>query len=307
MNGGVIDGGGAGLIPGFVGATLDRADAWRGDADRMTEAAGMLSARLLRLDGLDPDVDSAGDLVWGSMAEAGPDAELVFLGLDNGRPRWAAVPPPGARIDVRSRSVWRVLAFLPPDQLALYGTARSLIDWHSRHRFCANCGAPTRIAKGGWQRDCAVPANGGCGAQHFPRTDPVVIMLAEHDGHALVGRQAAWPRGNMSALAGFIEPGEAMEEAVARELHEEAGVRVVPGGVRYVASQPWPFPSQLMIGCVAEVAGRDIIIDHNELETAMWVSKSDVRAALRGEDGALFKAPPPFAIAHNLLMHWATS
>jgi NAD+ diphosphatase len=206
------------------------------------------------------------------------------------------------RIDVRSRSVWRVLAFLPPDQLALYGTARSLIDWHSRHRFCANCGAPTRIAKGGWQRDC-----GGCGAQHFPRTDPVVIMLAEHDGHALVGRQAAWPRGNMSALAGFIEPGEAMEEAVARELHEEAGVRVVPGGVRYVASQPWPFPSQLMIGCVAKVEGRDIIIDHNELETAMWVSKSDVRAALRGEDGALFKTPPPFAIAHNLLMHWATS
>ena len=181
--------------------------------------------------------------------------------------------------------------------MALYGGARSLIDWHHRHRFCAQCGAPTHIAKGGWQRDCS-----GCGASHFPRVDPVTIMLAQHDGAVLVARQAMWPTGRFSALAGFVEPGESLEEAVLRELHEEAGIMCTD--VRYIASQPWPFPSQLMIACIANAPHRDIVLDATELSDAMWVDRAQVRAALAGDADALFLAPPPYAIAHTLLSHW---
>ena len=283
--------------PGFTGALIDRCDAIRSDPDRLHQAMTALSARLLRLDGIDPQEDGQGQLVWGSMAEAEPDTELLFLGQVDGKPRFAALPPPGTPVDARSRTCWRVLPFLAPDQVALYGAARSLIDWHARHGFCANCGQMTKVAKGGWQRDCHA-----CGAQHFPRTDPVVIMLAESGDDVLVGRQPMFPKGNYSALAGFVEPGESIEEAVARELHEEAGIRV--SGVRYVASQPWPFPSSLMIGCIATATSREIILDTNELEDAMWVRRGDVRAAMDGLTDAVFKVPPPFAIAHTLLSQW---
>ncbi len=284
-------------MPGFTGATIDRADAVRQDPARLAQLVGSLGARLLRLDGIDPVEGEPGRLAWGSMAEAPADAELIFLGLDEGRPRFAALPPRGARLDARSRSCWRVLPHLADAEVALYGAARSLIDWHHRHRHCANCGAGTAVAKGGWQRDC-----GGCGAQHFPRTDPVVIMLAEHDGAVLVGRQHGWPDARYSALAGFVEPGESLEEAVAREIYEEAGVRV--GAVRYIASQPWPFPSSLMIACIGAAAARDITIDTTELESAMWVSREGVAAAMAGEPDAPFVAPPPFAIAHTLFARW---
>ena len=285
------------ITPGFTGARIDRADAIRNDPARLAEAQSAISARLLRLDGLDPQGDEQGQLVWGSLAEAGDDAELAFLGLVDGKPRWVALAPPGTVIDARSRTVWRVLNFLNPDQVAMYGAARSLIDWHARHRFCANCGAPTHSAKGGWQRSCS-----GCGAQHFPRTDPVVIMLAEHDGSVLVGRQPPWPKGNFSALAGFIEPGESIEEAVARELFEEAGVTTT--AVRYTASQPWPFPSSLMIGCIASVSDKAIVLDTNELEAAMWVTRDEVAAAVAGAADARFTAPPVFAIANSLFRYW---
>ncbi len=256
-----------------------------------------LSARLLRLDGIDPEEGEPGCLAWGSLAEAAPDADLIFLGLEQGKPRFAALPPPDIAVDARSRTCWRVLPFLAADQVALYGAARSLIDWHARHRFCANCGNPTVMAKGGWQRDCP-----SCQAQHFPRTDPVVIMLAEHDGSVLVGRQHGWPAGRFSALAGFLEPGESLEEAVARELFEEAGVRTT--SVRYVASQPWPFPSSLMVGCIAQVASRDLVLDESEIEAAMWVDHAAVAASMAGDPAASFIAPPPFAIAHSLFAHW---
>ncbi len=287
-------------LPGFCGALLDRADHVRSSPEALADARASLSARLLRLGGLDPELDDHGGLAWGSMAEADPEAELVFLGLLDGRPRWAALPAASARIDARSRSVWAVLGLLGPADLALYGGARSLIDWHHRHRFCAQCGAPTAVAKGGWQRDCAA-----CGASHFPRVDPVTIMLAEHDGAVLVARQAVWPRGRFSALAGFVEPGESLEEAVCRELQEEAGIACTD--VRYVASQPWPFPSQLMIACIARAPHRDIVLDATELSEAMWVDRDQVHAALAGDGGAPFLAPPPYAIAHSLLSHWAGS
>ena len=157
------------------------------------------------------------------------------------------------------------------------------------------------LAKGGWQRDCA-----GCGAEHFPRVDPVTIMLVEHDDALLLGRQPRFPQGNYSALAGFVEPGEAIEEAVAREVLEEAGVRV--RDVTYVASQPWPFPSSLMIGCHAQADDRALAIDRTELEDARWFTRAEVAEALaasaRGARGRAFNTPPPTAIAHHLLRWW---
>ena len=283
--------------PGFTGSRLDRADGWRSDPGKLAEARGSLAARLLLLHGLDPQLDADGGLAWGSLADADPERDLLFLGLLDGAPCWAQPPPADARIDPRSRRAWNVLGQLADDQLALFAGARSLADWHHRHRFCAQCGSPTHVAKGGWQRDC--PA---CGAQHFPRVDPVVIMLAEHDGAVLVGRQHGFPPGRYSALAGFVEPGESLEEAVRRELMEEAGVAA--GAVTYVASQPWPFPSSLMIGCIAAAGSRALALDASEIEDAMWVDRDAVRAVLADAPDAPFQAPPPYAIAHTLLRYW---
>jgi NAD+ diphosphatase len=187
--------------------------------------------------------------------------------------------------------------FHAPDA-ALYAGARSLVDWHARHGFCSVCGTATAIFRAGWARKCP-----NCGAEHFPRVDPVVIMIAEHQGRALLGRQPAWPPGRYSALAGFLEVGESIEEAVAREIFEEAGVRV--RAVRYLASQPWPFPSSLMIACIAEAEGDAITLDANELEDARWFTRDEVRQALARDPEALFGAPPPYAIAHTLLTAWA--
>jgi NAD+ diphosphatase len=194
--------------------------------------------------------------------------------------------------------MWRMLIGLPAQELALYGGARSLLDWHARHRFCARCGQPTALAKGGWQRDC-----GACGAQHFPRTDPVAIVLVERDGNLLLGRQTRYPPRSYSALAGFIEPGESIEEGVAREIFEEAGVGV--RDVTYIASQPWPFPSQLMIGCHAVTGDTELIIDHTELEDARWFTRAEVTEAMeRGERSTSFVAPLRQAIAHHMLSWW---
>ncbi len=256
-------------------------------------------ARLLALDGLMPSLDDTGRLAWGTLADAAEDAELVFLGLDRSdggeKPCFAAVPPQGdASPRMANPQLWSLMATLEPGDLALYGGARSLVDWHARHRFCAQCGAGTTIAKGGWQRSCS-----DCGAQHFPRTDPVTIMLVEHEGRLMLGRGLGWPERSFSALAGFVEPGETIEEAVAREVFEESGVRA--RDVSYIASQPWPFPSQLMIGCHSYADDDALVIDETEMAEIIWFSRDDVAASLAG-DGP-FRAPPPHAIAHRL-MHW---
>jgi NAD+ diphosphatase len=178
--------------------------------------------------------------------------------------------------------------------------ARSLVDWHARHRFCAVCGQRTSLGKGGWQRGCT-----SCSAQHFPRVDPVTIMLVEHDGKLLLGRQPRFPPRRWSLLAGFVEPGESIEEAVAREVLEEAGV--VSHSVTYVASQPWPFPSQLMIGCYARADNPAITIDTTELEDARWFTRAQVAEAMAAGDddeSTAFLAPPPQAIAHQLMRWW---
>jgi NAD+ diphosphatase len=279
--------------PGFTGGTLDRADRLRLDPERLAVLAAAPGARRLRLAGLDPVLGEDGRLCWESPSNT---EELIFLGLDGGAPVFA----PLIRLDGPAsspRALFRVIDAMAPEEAALWGTARSLNDWHNRHLFCSACGRPSNSFRGGWGRKCD-----GCGAEHFPRVDPVVIMLAEHDGRVLLGRQPHFPAGRYSALAGFVEPGESIEEAVARELAEEAGVAA--SDVRYVASQPWPFPGSLMIACIAQAASAALTLDRNELEDAFWVGRDGVAAALAGDGDAPFTAPPLFAIAHTLLERW---
>lgn len=186
---------------------------------------------------------------------------------------------------------------LPPGEAAIAAQARHLVDWHARHLHCPGCGAATTPEQAGWSRRCPE-----CSALHFPRTDPVVIALVSDGARCLLGRQTGWPRNLYSALAGFVEPGESVEEAVAREVREESGVRV--HRVRYLASQPWPFPASLMLGCHAEAASTEVLVDHTELEDARWFPLSEIRSALHAPTPTL-TLPPPVAIAHHLIKTWA--
>jgi NAD+ diphosphatase len=284
-------------VPGFTGGTLDRADHLRLDEAAFNAALSDWRARLIGMDGLDPRLGPDGQLLWTSLADAGDEDEFVLLGLDDGRPRFAAIPRGPVRTGSDPRSLWTAIEAMPAKDAAAFAAARSLVDWHSRHRFCANCGAATAHWRAGWGRKC-----GGCSAEHYPRVDPVVIMLAEHDGRVLVGRQPRYPKGRYSALAGFVEPGESIEEAVARELFEEVGVRAT--SVRYVVSQPWPFPSSLMMACIAPVADDALTLDATEIEDAFWVTRDEVAAAMAGDPAARFIAPPRIAIAHTLFTRW---
>ncbi len=198
-------------------------------------------------------------------------------------------------IDLRSIAMG---GLVPQDQAAMLAAAKALMNWHARHRFCANCGALTRVAVAGWRRDCPV-----CKAIHFPRTDPVVIMLAVDGDACLLGRQPRFPKGMYSALAGFVEPGETIEAAVRREIHEEAAVTC--RAVQYFASQPWPFPASLMIGCFAEAESRSLEVDRVELEDARWFNREEAIALVERRHPDRLSAPMPMAIAHHLLKHWA--
>ena len=178
----------------------------------------------------------------------------------------------------------------------LAATARAVLGWHESHKFCSSCGVESVAADAGWRRAC--PA---CDTFHFPRTDPVVIMLIVADDEVLIGRSPGWPEGMYSLLAGFVEPGETLEAAVRREVFEESGVRV--GDVTYLASQPWAFPSSLMIGCYGEATTKQITIDPIELEDAIWVSRAEMEQAARGEHPKI-QAARNGAIAHFLLENW---
>jgi NAD+ diphosphatase len=280
--------------PGLTGSPLERADHIRTDEEALAKVCGDLRARLLRLDDLDPEVDPLGALGWCSLADCPDGCELLFLGLDQGVPCFAALDEAAPSAGQGAYRVWRHLDMLDPAHAATYAAARGLIEWHRRHLHCGRCGTRTRIAKGGWSRACA-----DCGTEQFPRVDPVVIMLAEHDGEALVGRQPRFPPDRYSALAGFVEPGESLEEAARREVLEESGIRV--GRVRYQASQPWPFPGSLMIGLLGEAESTEIVVDRTELEDARWFDRDEVCAMLADRHPDGLKVPPAMAIAHHLI------
>jgi NAD+ diphosphatase len=205
--------------------------------------------------------------------------------------------PDLALIDMRSIAVQGLLA---PDLIGMLGQAKALMHWHMRHSRCANCGAATRVSAAGWRRECDV-----CKAQHFPRTDPVVIMLAVDGDNCLLGRQARFPKSMYSCLAGFLEPGETIEDAVRREILEEAGI--VCGAVTYLASQPWPFPASLMIGCVAQATTRELKVDGVELEDARWFSRTEAQSMLAGRHPDRLMAPHPMAIANHILRTWVAA
>jgi NAD+ diphosphatase len=289
---------GRGLRIGFTGASLDRADHLRLDEERVREMRERPDARLLRLAMLEPEVDAQGSLGWGPAADHGGE-DLIFLGLSQERPLFAPLPRLAAA-QHDPRALFGLIERLRAEDAAIWGTAISLVQWHNRHLFCGVCGSATVPFRAGWGRRC-----GRCGTEHFPRVDPVVIMLAEHEGRVLLARQHRYPPRRYSALAGFVEPGESVEEAVTREIAEEAGIEVA--NVRYIASQPWPFPGSLMIGCHATATSDALTLDGAELEDAFWADEAAVAAALQGEADAPSLAPPPFAIAHSLLTHWLES
>ena len=278
--------------PFFAGEGLDRADHLRGDPGAIDALRDRSDARELAWDNGAPKIDEAGRLVWRPLAGDAP----LLLGLSDGAPRFSSFPDGTVPIDARAH--FGLLALLDAAEAPTFAAALSLANWHRRHGFCSVCSAPTSPNRGGWSRECRE-----CGNEHYPRVDPVVIMLAEYDGKLLLGRQPQYPPGRYSALAGFVEPGETIEAAVARELKEEAGIDVAD--VRYLASQPWPFPSSLMIGAHARALGDSLVIDTNELDDARWFSRDDVLAALAGRDDAPFQAPTPWAIARTLLEAWA--
>lgn len=190
----------------------------------------------------------------------------------------------------------RVMTWLSPRDAELAATGRAMFEWHASHGHCARCGAKSHWAQAGWQRSCH-----DCGRYHFPRTDPVVIMLITHGNSVLIGRSPGWPEGMYSLLAGFVEPGETLEAAVRRETVEEAGVPVGP--VSYLASQPWPFPASLMIGCRGEALSTDIKLDPKELEDARWVTREHMASIFAGEDTEILPARKG-AIAHFLIENW---
>jgi NAD+ diphosphatase len=272
----------------FAGEALDRAGPYRGDeawlAARLADPATRVVA-----------ASAAGVIVAGGRprmfaVDALPDGvELVLLGVDgDGHAVFAA--DPGDELPGERRGLRDLAPMLSQAEGGMVAHAVGLLNWHRRHRFCANCGAPGEAREAGHVRVC--PA---CGAQHHPRTDPVVIMLVTDGDRALLGRQAQWPAGRYSALAGFVEPGESLEEAVAREVREEAGVRV--DDVRYRSSQPWPFPTSLMLGFSARWAGGEPVVRDGELEDVGWFTRQAI------VDGDV-QLPPPTAIARRLIDEW---
>lgn len=277
--------------PFFSGAGLDRADHLRADPGAIAALLTHPEATALAWENDAPAVDEAGKLCWQPIQGEPP----LFLGFDGTKPRFSDLPDGNAPIDVRAHI--QRLGVLDAVDAPIFAAALSLANWHRRHGHCSVCGHQTEPNRGGWSRICPE-----CSAEHYPRSDPVVIMLAEFDGRLLLGRQPHYPEGRYSALAGFVEPGESIEYAVARELKEEAGIDV--RDVRYLCSQPWPFPSSLMIGAYAVANDDALTIDHNELDDARWFSRDEVVSALAGSASSPFQAPPRLAIARTLLEHW---
>jgi NAD+ diphosphatase len=291
---------------GYVDSSIDRAAQLRGDDAALARLWQDARAGVYAIGGelvvmknaalADPLFSPA------ETARLGGARERVFLGLAGGAPRFgigvdtAVVEALKARDDLKIadlRSV-AVLGLVDANHLPPLAEAKAMLAWHARHRFCPNCGSPTQVVQAGWRRDCPV-----CGAVHFPRTDPVVIMLAIKGERCVLGRSRRFAPTMWSCLAGFAEPGETIEEAVRREVLEEAGIGC--GRVTYFASQPWPFPTSLMIGCHTEALSDTLVVDREELEDARWFDRDECAAMLarRHPDG--LTTPPPVAIAHHMI------
>jgi NAD+ diphosphatase len=277
--------------PFFTGDGLDRADHLRADPVAIMALLCDAEARELVWDNGAPAIDEQGKLRWDPVVGDPP----LFLGINGKSPRFSALPDGNVPIDARAH--FQLLSVLDAADAPTFAAALSLANWHRRHTHCSVCGTATESNRGGWSRKC-----GNCGAEHYPRVDPVVIMLAEHGGRLLLGRQPHYPPGRYSALAGFVEPGESIEAAVVREIKEEAGIEVTR--VRYLCSQPWPFPSSLMVGAYAIALDDSLVIDTNELDDARWFTRDEVVAALASDTSAPFQPPPRSAIARTLLERW---
>jgi NAD+ diphosphatase len=296
----------------FGGNPLDRASERRNDREWIDALLRAPETRILALRDLKPFTrgTAAPALDWQPVEpwreHIDTGASLIFLGLGDGRAHFA-IDASGAEVapdvDTELIDVRALAPAIGTGEAAILAEARSVLDWHARHRFCAQCGSPTRVSSAGWVRRCP-----DCRASHFPRTDPVVIMLAIHGERALLGRNRRRAGARFSCLAGFVEPGETLEEAVRREVREESGIRC--GRVRYLAGQPWPFPSSLMLGFLAEALTEDIAVDPEELAEARWFSRREIRemvdrAAAGADDPAQVSLPQPIAIAHHICRRWS--
>lgn len=304
----------------FGGSGLDRAAHLRSEidaiaADPSSRAIVLWRGKML-MDGEDAGLSRV-PLDHPILADA--DGMRLFLGLDDAGPVFAVTltgwdPDVGEEADfgafldptlqhhpaMPSASHFAelrvIMTTLSARDAELAATARAVLSWHDSHKYCSACGVQSKAIDAGWRRLCAA-----CNTSHFPRTDPVVIMLVLSDDNVLLGRSPGWPEGMYSLLAGFVEPGEAIEAAVRREVFEEAGVRV--GEVSYLASQPWAFPSSLMLGCHGTATTTDIVLDPNELEDARWVSRAEMQKVAGGEHETI-KPSRNGAIAHFLLENW---
>ena len=296
--------------PAFVSDILDRAAHLRTNDERLIKLEGHRDARayVIYRDSLVVVNSESGPRALLTLDEArkyGANPGTIFLGLRGDAPVFGMGIPPDAVEKLMTRSdvgvsELRGMAMqgaLPPQQLSAIAAAKSLVTWHQRHGFCANCGTRTRMSQGGWKRDCP-----SCKAEHFPRTDPVVIMLVTHGDRCLMGRQKQFPPGMWSCLAGFVEIAETIEDAVRREILEESGIHC--GEVTYYMTQPWPYPSSLMIGCSAEALDDKITVDLTELEDARWFDRAEAMLLLKRTHPDGLTGPHPFAIAHHLLGRW---
>jgi NAD+ diphosphatase len=303
------------MIP-FTGNPLNRASERRTDREWITARRYDSSSLIFPLWRLEPFLtdsntgDTSAQIGWVNADTANSLADehavCIFLGLDDDRALFAldisgAENPTSSGPLARGgyfRDARSAAQIVSAKDAAIIAQAKAMIDWHQRHGFCPRCGERTALMDAGYRRLC-----GKCNAEHFPRVDPVVIMLATHDGACVIGRGAQFPAGMFSALAGFIEPGETIEEAVRRELMEEASVKVTD--VTYYATQPWPFPSSLMIGCFAHALNREAKPDTNEIAEVKWIERDAARELIRGRAISGIKIPPPIAIAHHLIRAWA--
>ncbi len=294
----------------FAGGQLDRAGHRRTDADWIAAKLKDQSTRIVPLWKLQPLVTPRRDGI-GWLSPADVDGYLmsgvptIFIGEDDAGVAHFAIDVTSFDDANRSEPFTNVGKFMDLRAIALQlpvgdpstlGTAKAILDWNARHQFCAVCGNATEMRECGYMRKCT---SGECNAEHFPRTDPVVIMLPVHGDDCLIGRQPMFPANMYSALAGFIEPGENIEEAVRREVMEEAGITV--GDVRYHSTQPWPWPSSLMIGCFADAETTGITVDGLELEEARWVSRSLLKDVMNGATDTGVLLPPPMAIGFQLI------